>query len=106
MVSQVVKRSRAMRMVVRSRSPASNILMIFKSAVLVEWSFLYADWRGQKDRTTFGTSVAKYRCSTTLLMMFRFDIALYLLIYLLLVVIYSPHVLTPRSGRQIRESGT
>ena len=30
---------------------------------------------------------------------------IYLLINLLLVFIYRPHVLTPRSGRQIRDSG-
>ena len=78
-VWKAVEGSRVMRMVVRQRSTTSNIsLTIFKSNVFVELSFLYADWRGQEDSATCGTSQAKYRRSSTLLVVFRFDFGLLL----------------------------
>ena len=56
------------RMVVHPRSTASNMsLAIFKSAVFVERSFLYADWREYRDCATCGNSQAKYIRSSTLM---------------------------------------
>ena len=55
----------------------SNIsLTIFKSAVSVESSFLYAGWRGQRNGATCGNSQAKYRWSSTLMVVLRYDISL------------------------------
>ena len=55
----------------------SNIsLTIFNSAVSVESSFLYAGWRGQRNGATSRNSQAKYRWSSTLMVVVRFDISL------------------------------
>ena len=51
-------------------------LTIFNNAVSVESSFLYVGWRGQRNAATCGNSQAKYRWSSTLMVVLRFDISL------------------------------
>ena len=79
MVSKAADSLRVMTTVVRPIFTASYILLtIFKSAVSIEWNYRYAALRKQNDGVMCSSSLAKYRCLSTLLMMFRFNIGLQL----------------------------
>ena len=55
---------------------SNRSLTIFNSAVSVESSFLHTGWRGKTNGATCGNSQAKYRWSSILIVVLRFDISL------------------------------